>query len=225
MINNIGFISTRFAGTDGVSLESQKWADYFTRTGHNCYWFAGELDRPRHNSYLVPEAHFQDPHNQWLATQVFGRKQRSAYVTRVIQWLRSFLKQQLETFVRRFEIDLLIAENVLAIPMHIPLGLALKDLIAETRLPTIAHHHDFYWERSRFSINAVDDYLEEAFPPRLPDIQHVVINSRARIDLARRTCCLAGVIPNVMDYSQPLPDARHLINDELWGGISIGYGW
>ena len=24
---NIGFISTRFAGTDGVSLETDKWAD------------------------------------------------------------------------------------------------------------------------------------------------------------------------------------------------------
>jgi hypothetical protein len=26
-IKNIGFISTRIAGTDGVSLEIQKWAD------------------------------------------------------------------------------------------------------------------------------------------------------------------------------------------------------
>ena len=27
--NNIGFISTRLAGTDGVSLETAKWADVF----------------------------------------------------------------------------------------------------------------------------------------------------------------------------------------------------
>ena len=26
-IKNIGFVSTRIAGTDGVSLEIQKWAD------------------------------------------------------------------------------------------------------------------------------------------------------------------------------------------------------
>jgi len=27
--HNIGFISTRFAGTDGVSLETEKWAALF----------------------------------------------------------------------------------------------------------------------------------------------------------------------------------------------------
>ena len=57
---NIGFVSTRFAGTDGVSLESSKWADLFERNGHNCYWFAGLLDRDETNCFLVPEAHFKD---------------------------------------------------------------------------------------------------------------------------------------------------------------------
>jgi len=36
--------------------------------------------------------------------------------------------------------------------MHIPLGLALTEFLAETSLPCIAHHHDFYWERERFAI-------------------------------------------------------------------------
>jgi len=33
MIKNIGFVSTRFAGTDGVSLESSKWANVFEYNG------------------------------------------------------------------------------------------------------------------------------------------------------------------------------------------------
>jgi len=28
---NVGFISTRFAGTDGVTLETWKWADVFKK--------------------------------------------------------------------------------------------------------------------------------------------------------------------------------------------------
>ena len=74
-------------------------------------------------------------------------------------------------------IDLLIAENVLTIPMHVPLGVAITEFLAETRLPAIAHHHDFYWERTRFLVNSVGDYLRMAFPPNLPSIEHVVINS------------------------------------------------
>ena len=46
-IKHIGFISTRIAGTDGVSLEIQKWADVMESLGLTCFYFAGELDRPR----------------------------------------------------------------------------------------------------------------------------------------------------------------------------------
>ena len=42
----IGFISTRFAGTDGVSLETSKWATVLERLGHECFYFAGQCDRP-----------------------------------------------------------------------------------------------------------------------------------------------------------------------------------
>ena len=41
---NIGFVSTRFAGIDGVSLEASKWSEVLEQNGHNCFWFAGELD-------------------------------------------------------------------------------------------------------------------------------------------------------------------------------------
>ena len=33
MGKNIGFVSTRFSGTDGVSLESSKWAEVFEKSG------------------------------------------------------------------------------------------------------------------------------------------------------------------------------------------------
>ena len=59
--HNVGFVSTRFSGTDGVSLETAKWADVFEKVGFSCYYFAGELDRPPDRSYLVEEAHFQNP--------------------------------------------------------------------------------------------------------------------------------------------------------------------
>ena len=60
----------------------------------------------------------------------------------------------------------------------------MAETISETRIPTIAHHHDFFWERVRFSVNAVNDYLRMAFPPNLPNIEHVVINTAAQEELA-----------------------------------------
>jgi len=106
-----------------------------------------------------------------------------------------------------------VAQNVLTIPMHIPLGIALTELIAETGIPTIAHHHDFFWERTRFMVNAVGDYLRMAFPPNLPSIEHVVINSAAQEELALRTGISSIIIPNVLDFENPPAVTRQATHD------------
>lgn len=200
---NIGFVSTRFAGIDGVTLEASKWAEVLSESGHNCFWFAGKLDREPEVSFLVPEAHFQHEKNQWINAKVFDKAGRIPFVTKAIHELRSLLKSQLHEFINKFDIDLLIAENVLSIPMHIPLGLALTETIVETQIPTISHNHDFFWERGRFSVNGVNDYIRMAFPPNLHNIKHVVINSEAQEQLAFRTGISSVIIPNVLDFDNP----------------------
>lgn len=205
----VGFVSTRFAGSDGVSLESAKWANMLALDGHQSYWFAGELDRDTETSMCVPEAHFVHETNAQIGEAVWGRLQRPAAINQLIKAQAELLRGRLHEFVRRFAIDILVAENALTIPMQIPLGVALTECIAETGLPTIAHHHDFFWERTRFSISAVRDYLEMAFPPVLPQIQHAVINSAARDQLAWRKGVSSVVVPNVFDFEHPpKPTAR-----------------
>ena len=109
----------------------------------------------------------------------------------------------LHRFIEQCALELLIVENAMAIPMHVPLGLALTEVIAETSIATIAHHHDFAWERSRFSVSAAEDYLHAAFPATLKSIHHVVINSYAQSQLAYRTGLSSTVVPNVMQYDKP----------------------
>ena len=213
MAKNIGFVSTRFAGTDGVTMEASKWARVLKSAGHNYFWFAGLLDRSPERCFLVPEAFFQHEKNLWIDRQIFGKKKRDPAVTDAIYELKTFLKKQLKEFIRTFNIDLLVAQNVLTIPMHIPLGIALTELIVETQIPTIAHHHDFYWERTRFLVNAVGDYLRMAFPPNLPSIEHVVINSSAQEELALRTGISSIVIPNVLDFENPPAITRQETDD------------
>jgi glycosyltransferase involved in cell wall biosynthesis len=205
MVKNIGFVSTRFAGLDGVSLEAGKWGDVLSSEGYNCFWFAGELDKDPDRSYLAPEAHFKHPYNLWINRQVFGKTARASSVAGSIDNLKKILKVRLLDFIDLFQIDLLIVENALAIPLNIPLGLALSELISETQIPTIAHHHDFYWERNRLQTNAVGEYLHTCFPPKHANIHHVVINSIARDELARRCGMAATIIPNVLDFDNPQP--------------------
>jgi hypothetical protein len=204
-VKNVGFISTRIAGTNGVSLELEKWANVFEKFGLNCFYFAGELDRPPQRSYLVAEAHFTHPEIKEIHHKSFGVTTRDRAVSTKIHQLAIKLKDHLYDFVDQFDIDLIIPQNANTIPLNIPLGVALTEFIAETGIRTLAHHHDFYWERDRFMVNAVSDYLSLAFPPVLPSIEHIVINSVADAQLSLRTGISAHIIPNVMDFEHPLP--------------------
>ena len=204
-MNRIGFVSTRIAGTDGVTLETYKWYQILERNGYVCYFFAGELDTPQERSFFEPKAHFEDPEMLDIHSACFGKTTRKASLSAKIQELKAYLKSRLYEFCKEFKIDLLIPENALAIPMNIPLGLALTELIAERGMPTVVHHHDFSWERKRFLINAVRDYLQCAFPPNLRSMRHVVINSEASRQLSYRTGISNVVIPNVFDFACPPP--------------------
>ena len=132
---------------------------------HVSHWYAGKLDRDPNFSLLVPEAYFFDEFNVAVNEQAFGRHSRTPELTRRILAMADYLKGNADTISStdtgsRFS----WSRTPLCLPVHIPLGVALAQFIAETGIPTIGHHHDFWWERSRFSVNAVGDFLEMAFP-------------------------------------------------------------
>ena len=215
---SFGFVSTRFAGTDGVSLETQKWVDVLKAKGCDVYYMAGELDTEPEISYLVPKAYFQ--HKEILEVQrpLFSEKRRSRAITRKIHSLKEELRDAIQRFFEKFHFDILVVQNALAIPVNIPFGLALTEFIIESGIPTIAHHHDFYWERQRFHSFAAMDYLKAAFPPDQPNIQHVVINSLAGQELARRIGASWTLVPNIMDFKilpQEIDDYNRDMRSEI----------
>ena len=204
---NIGFISTRFAGQDGVSLESAKWAEVLWEDrGHVSFWYSGRNDRHPDISHCVPEAHFAFPENEWINQRIWGSTSRDPRVSARIHEMVAYLKRTLYDFVNRYDIDIVVPQNVLAIPMHLPLGIAVTEFLMETQIPAISHHHDFYWERVRFSIGAVSDYLDMAFPPSLPNVRDVVINQAAQEQLALRKGISSTVVPNVFRFEESPPE-------------------
>jgi glycosyltransferase involved in cell wall biosynthesis len=210
---NVGFISTRLAGTDGVSLETAKWAKVFESEGFTSFYMAGELDTPPERSYLLEEAHFSHPEVKDIYDNCFGVTVRGRYITDKIQVLKDKIKDHIYQFLGKFNITLIVPQNVLTIPLNIPLGIALTEVISEIGMPTIAHHHDFFWERQRFLTNAVWEYLNMAFPPHLPSIQHVTINSSASNQLSLRTGISSTTMPNVMDFDNPPPPIDEYSSD------------
>lgn len=200
----IGFISTRLAGTDGVSLESQKLAAVVRQMGHEVYYCAGELDGDV-PGLLIPEIHFRDPVAESLGAHAFSSDEPDPKLNQAISERAAQLKRPLRQFLEQHKIDYVIPQNIFAIPMQLPLAQALTELLQENDLPGLAHNHDFYWERERFLKNRIPDFLDTYFPPQLPRLHHAVINSLAQKELKRRRGLDSILIPNVFDFATPPP--------------------
>jgi glycosyltransferase involved in cell wall biosynthesis len=204
----IGVVATRLGGTDGVSLEADAWSRTLQGFGHVIHAFAGHTEAPVERCRVVPLAFFGHPDVAAINASVYGTAHAETEQVRSardrLEALAHELRYELECWAGELDLDLLIAENTLSLPVHLPLGLAIGRLARRSGMPVLAHHHDLPWERSRFTPNAVEDVLDEAFPPRLPNIHHVCINSRQRGELERRVGRVARVIPNVIEMDEPV---------------------
>ena len=201
----IGIVATRLAGVDGVTFEAAKWEMVLEKAGHRVHLCAGEVDALRPNSRLIPAMHFTYPQAARVTAAAFDPDSDPAAVRTEVDRLASLLTPVLHDWTEAHRIELLIVENAWAIPMHLPLAVALRRIVEETGIPAIGHHHDYWWERERFAECVVPEILEQAFPPDLPNVRHVSINSLAAGELQRRRGIESKVVPNVFDFDNPRP--------------------
>ncbi|MGH7882366.1 MAG: glycosyltransferase family 1 protein, partial [Candidatus Dormibacteraceae bacterium] len=198
------------AGTDGVTLETYKLVQVLRQAGHQVVFFAGALSEAFQPGQKVPEAHFETSFNRSLESYCFGTVAPLPTLQRQeLEAVQGRLERALYEFIADFKIDVLVSENAFSIPMQFPLGLALTNVIEQSQLPAIGHHHDFAWERERFVLRPpeVEEFLARAFPPvHLPQLRHLVINHPAQIELQRRFQVRAIILPNVMEFERlPVP--------------------
>ncbi len=168
---------------------------------------------------LVPEAHFTHPEVMWITDHAFGTKEAKQQLLKRIETLAKTLEAALYEFIDRYKIDLFTIQNVFAIPMNLALSLAIYRVLTNTGIPAIAHNHDFYWEREKYRTNCVPQILETCFPPRLPNIHQMVINSQAQRELAKRGF-ESTVLPNIFDFKL-LPPGRDTYNADLRASIGL----
>lgn len=205
-MSRIAFFHNALGKTDGVSLEVDKWKAVLERMGHTVLYCAGNDDVA--GVYCIPELSFHHPLTYKLlrnATVALTDYPDGEALRRDIEQAAAELKQKLLQFIRREEVDVLIPNNLLSVGYHVPAVLALSEVIAETKLPTIVHSHDFYFEDSgevEPTCQAVWDILDKYAPPRGENVKNLVINRLAQNLLRQKKGISTRVVPNVFDFKQ-----------------------
>jgi len=227
----IAFVSGKLGDVDGVSLEVDKWIEVLLKKGHEIYTIAGKYANPVQN--LKNENQFLLDHLRFDSTlQKHYEKMVFPYLTRQPTHLTNGTRDQLleDMMVKGKElgedifqivqdnnIDVIIAQNTNAMPMTLLGGIAVYNLLAEYKLATIFHHHDFWWERSRFSQSRIESLLNKIMPPSDLGSEHVVISSYSAHILSSIKRVIPTVIPNCENFEKAvvLDDYNKHFRDDL----------
>lgn len=114
----VAFISFRLGGSDGVSVETAKWASALGHLGFRSRRIAGEIVAPRHKDTVIPELAMDaeiEPDLGSLETAIEG-------------------------------VDLVVVENLLSLPLNLPAARTVAKVVAG-HPRVILHHHDLPWQR------------------------------------------------------------------------------
>ncbi|MFP4491539.1 MAG: glycosyl transferase family 1 [Spirochaetaceae bacterium] len=214
----IGIVCGKLGDVDGVSLEVDKWVRVLLELGHEVYTFAGRyaaplVDIPVDHQITVKEIRFASEKQLEYERQVFPYLQnnpprlsteRKQQIIEDLEHEGNTVANELFSYIQNFSIDVIVAQNTNAMPMSLIGGMAVYKLATQRRVATIFHHHDFWWERSRFSRNYIEQLLGRIMPPADPGLEHVVLSSYAEHILRSIKRVLPKVIPNCENFSTPV---------------------
>jgi glycosyltransferase involved in cell wall biosynthesis len=214
----VAIVSGKLGDVDGVSLETDKWIRVLREQGHEVFTIAGKYtsalaDVPKDRQLTLDAIRFDSDLQRHYEHKVFpylnsarppllNSDQRNEVVGE-LESLGADVANNLHDIIRENSIDAIIAENTNAMPMTLLGGVAVHLLATDMRVATIFHHHDFWWERSRFSRNSIRDLLNRIMPPSDLGLEHVVISSYAAHILSSIKRVSPIVIPNCEDFDSP----------------------
>jgi glycosyltransferase involved in cell wall biosynthesis len=213
----IGIICGKLGDVDGVSLEVNKWIDLLGEFGHTLFTVAGRYTNPlsriaRENQIRLETIDFDSSRQKYYEKLVFPylhnnspplRKDLKRELLDEMASEGSDIASRLHEIVQENDIDVIIAENTNAMPMTLLGGLGVYELATRMEVATVFHHHDFWWERSRFSHNYIEALLNRIMPPADLSLEHVVLTSYAEHILKSLKRIQPFVIPNCEDFDNP----------------------
>ena len=206
-MNNIAILHYKVGGTDGVSLEIDKWKRVLEEMGHTVHLCGGDLGTV--TGTLIPEMFHHTPVAERLYRNTFialtDYASEAEYRAELYN-LADAIETKLRAFIADKGIDFLIPQNVWSVAANPAVAIAVTRVMRDLRLPALAHNHDFYWERTEGVAITCRTALELAqtyIPPHAALAKHVVINSLGQRQMQARLGLAATVVPNIFDFAAP----------------------
>lgn len=204
---NIAMLHFRVGATDGVSLEMNKWKTVLENLGHRVILIAAEENQT--NAIIIKEMSIITEYHRKLFKNCY--EEMTDYLSdreleSEVYLQANIIEEKLTYIIKKFQIDLIIPNNISSLGLSLPSGIAIGNVIDKSQIKVIFHHHDFYWERTRYNNPTapfISELLKKYFPFHNDRTKHCVINEIAKDELLKRRNISAIVVPNVFDFDGP----------------------
>lgn len=197
----------RVGKTDGVSLEIKKRKKILEGRGCEVQLIAGS--RSRSADHVINELEWEDGAISTIKENGFADFGRKDFDDRELKnkilKVSDIIEKKLEAIQEKEKFDYFLVHNIFCFGGHISAARAFDNIIKKYQIPTIATHHDFFWERKEFKTPCngfLKEYVNTYLPPKNDFIKHVVLSSIAQRELKKRRGIDSVVIPDIFDFSQ-----------------------
>ncbi|MCX7996681.1 MAG: glycosyltransferase [Patescibacteria group bacterium] len=203
----VAFVHFRVGLTDGVSFEIDKRKALVESLGHKVLLIAGSHAGPI-DLHIPAFEYKSDPDVAEVDRLAFIPDAGTQLRAKVAE-MAGTMRTNLEAFYAKHRFGVLFLHNLFCLPVCLPGSLVFKEFLeAHPEVKCIATHHDFYWEPPReqrfaFTNPYAQELLRQCFPPDLPNLRHVTINSLAQKDLREKNGIEAEIVTDTFDFSQP----------------------
>jgi glycosyltransferase involved in cell wall biosynthesis len=212
-------IHFRVGKTDGVSLEIGAWKEILEKAGAKVFLCAGSESAGA--DMVVDHFEYQlDPEIYALDQETFGgfKNMTEEEYERRYTAMGFLLVNEFNRVMDTIKPDRVIVSNVFSVGVNIPAAAALAGVLIAKNIPTVAVHHDFYWESIRYkkpSSKIIEQRLGKILPPIADNIRHACINSIARDELKSRCGLNAEIVYDTLDFERPAGDHNGVCRELL----------
>ena len=204
----IAIVHYRVGRTDGVSLEIAKRKHILEMLGYSVRLISGPIQNGA--NFIIDELEFERPDIVEIKESSFDYfKGKSIDSEEMEKRIFSIAKKIEDAFLKycwQEKFDAILIHNIYSMGLHLPAASAFTRIAEKLKIPVIATHHDYYWERKEYQKPAnefIKNYLKQFVPPSNNNIVHVCINSLAQSELKMRRGINALILPDVFDFDQP----------------------
>ncbi|OGK24915.1 hypothetical protein A3F58_04150 [Candidatus Roizmanbacteria bacterium RIFCSPHIGHO2_12_FULL_37_9b] len=195
----------RIGLTDGVSLQIEERVRILNDLGHDIVFIAGTSS---------PIADLRIPYFEYktlneivsLQDQIF---QNGIFpVGSLVEQIADEIGKKLDDFWQKEKFSHIFIHNIFSLPVCLPATLAFYNFLKNhPDLVGVAVHHDFWWDPARikkFEVRSskLEKFLENYFPPELPNLTHTTISTWERQELKKRRGINSEVITDTYDFEQ-----------------------